>query len=96
VIARTQHAKARITYPSDGTIFALDPDIPAENHAVFFEATKDQEFDWYLNDEKIADATHYVRWKPENGTYTLSIAKKDGKIIDTVEFNVRGRSAATR
>lgn len=96
VIARTQHAKARITYPSDGTIFALDPDIPAENHAVFFEATKDQEFDWYLNDEKIADATHYVRWKPENGTYTLSIAEKDGKIIDTVEFNVRGRSAATR
>lgn len=96
VIARTQHAKARITYPSDGTIIALDPDIPAENHAVFFEATKDQEFDWYLNDEKIADAAHYVRWKPENGTYTLSIADKDGNIIDTVEFNVRGRSAATR
>lgn len=96
VTITASHAKARIIYPSDGTIIALDPDIPAENHAIFFEATKDHEFDWYLNEEKIADAAHYVRWKPERGTYTLSIVGNDGKIVDTVEFNVRGQSAVEK
>jgi penicillin-binding protein 1C len=86
-------AQPHILYPSEDTIIALDPDIPTENHAVFFETTKNNACDWYLNNLKIADSVHIVRWKPQYGTYTLSIADKNGNVLDTVQFQVRGNEA---
>lgn len=82
---------AKITYPSDGTLFALDPDIPEEREMVFFSATPgDSQWKWVLNNKLIAQQNSPVRWKPEPGTYTLSLMDSSGSAKDSVTFEVRG------
>lgn len=80
-----------ITYPAIATIIAIDPDIPAENSLIFFEASAKGSFDWVLNSEKIGSGSRFVSWKPQYGRYKLSLVDKQGKVIDSVKFEVRGR-----
>jgi penicillin-binding protein 1C len=81
----------RISYPPDGTIMAIDPDIPADNSLVFFEASSRGQFDWVLNNVIIGKGTRLLSWKPEYGKYELSLIDHRGRIIDSVNFEVRGR-----
>jgi penicillin-binding protein 1C len=83
--------KPAISYPVNETIIAIDPDIPAENSLIFFEATKKGPFEWRLNDKKIGGNSRRVSWKPEYGKYRLSLVDLNGKTIDRVRFEVRGR-----
>lgn len=86
------YKKPRIVYPIDGTIIALDPDIPEENHLIFFEAEmSDKKLDWVLNNEKINAIDNLTGWTPKQGKYILSIVDKQNNIIDSVKFEVRGR-----
>ncbi len=75
------------------TIIALDPDIPDENSLIFFEATRKGDFDWVLNNEKIGAGSALVSWKPVYGKHVLSLVDKQGKKLDSVTFEVRGRPA---
>jgi len=83
--------KPAILYPANGTIIAIDPDIPAENSLIFFEASAKGRFDWTLNNDKIGSGSRLVSWKPQYGKYKLSLVDRQGKIIDSVKFEVRGR-----
>ncbi len=90
VSRREEYTRPRIVYPPDGTVIGLDPDIPADNQAVFFQASKTGGFSWHLNNRKIADAGQHVLWKPVRGTYVLAVKNGENVTLDSVEFEVRG------
>jgi penicillin-binding protein 1C len=83
--------QARITAPVGGTILALDPDIPAGRQRVPFEARDvipGQR--WLLDGVVLGEAADFVLWPPEPGRHRLSVVARDGRILDTVTFVVRG------
>lgn len=93
----TAHENARIVYPVNGTIIALDPDIPEENQFVFFEAhVSNQHFQWTLNMNSIGPADKAVLWKPKDGKYLLAILDAQNNIVDSVQFEVRGTKSIIR
>ena len=96
VSVERKHVEPRISYPSDGMIIAVDPDIPEENQFMLFETNVKDEFIWLLNNEKILTADYRVFWKPKRGEYALSLADEQGNVIDTVEFEVRGAAPIER
>ncbi|MFA5906131.1 MAG: penicillin-binding protein 1C [Desulfobacula sp.] len=86
--------KGKITYPSQGTLFALDPDIPEDLQMIFFSADpKNLQWKWVLNNKLIARQSSPVRWKPETGTHTLCLMDASNCILDSVSFEVRGNNS---
>ncbi len=83
---------ARILAPTGGTIIALDPDIPSSRQRMLFEAEPaGASARWALNGEDLGPTTRVVAWRPQPGTYTLSLVDGERRILDTVAFEVRGR-----
>ncbi|RIL11995.1 MAG: penicillin-binding protein 1C [Proteobacteria bacterium] len=81
---------ARITYPADGSIFAIDPDIPADNQRIFFEASSSaKQLHWRLNNSPVGETGRLVYWRPQPGRYLLELAGEAGEVIDTASFLVR-------
>lgn len=74
----------RITQPSDGDTFLLDPLVPDADENVTFSAsagTAIQSIDWYVDGAKIEAGTapdFRVQWKPREGSFTVT-AKGGGK-----------------
>lgn len=83
-------AAARIVYPGEGTIIALDPDIPAAAQRVRFEASvQDASLQWRIvgeAPEAMADAL----WQPHAGRFELALVDAEGRELDRVRFEVRG------
>lgn len=89
--SQASYKKPHIVYPIDGTIIALDPDIPEANNLIFFEAeTSNKKLDWVLNNEKIGTTANFMGWTPRKGKYVLSLVDKQGNVFDSAEFEVRG------
>jgi penicillin-binding protein 1C len=85
----------RIIYPASGTIFALDPDIPAEDQKLFFEAQpKDQALRWVLDGQSIGDASALLLWSPVQGSHALALVDSAQRTLDSITFEVRGHIAA--
>ncbi len=82
--------KPAIFYPPKNTIFAIDPDIPDENNFIFFQATRQGQFDWVLNNKKIGIDAQMLPWKPGYGRYVLSLMDRQSRVLDSVRFEVRG------
>lgn len=81
----------RITYPAQGMIIALDPDIPEDRQRVFFEADAlGDHLSWRLNSTELGSASEIISWKPVPGTYTISLIDAKDAIIDSVHFIVKG------
>jgi penicillin-binding protein 1C len=81
----------RIVYPPAGTVIALDPDIPKELQRVFFIAhPQGTGLRWVLNDAIIMEADAGLPWAPQVGTYTLTLVDEQGRVLDAVQFEVRG------
>jgi penicillin-binding protein 1C len=93
-----------ITHPTDGSIFALDPDIPPAAQRIVFEGEPGQ---WRLDGRPLpgrshgraarandgADTalqTHRASWAPWPGKHELSLLAPDGRVLQTVHFEVRG------
>ncbi len=86
-----RYLSARILYPASGTIIAIDPDIPAANARVFFEASRQPpDSVWQLNGQLIGEKGKSVSWKPKRGHYRLALLDASSKILDSIEFEVRG------
>jgi penicillin-binding protein 1C len=85
---------ARIATPTDGTIFALDPDIPAARQRVWFESGQGapQGGMWRL-DGKPAGRAQRMAWLPWPGHHTPELIDKNGEVVDSVKFEVRGAFA---
>ncbi|WP_322030481.1 penicillin-binding protein 1C [Paraburkholderia sp. J76] len=85
---------AQIGSPVDGTIFALDPDIPAQRQRVWFERAtgSSARVNWRLDGKALGGAAR-VAWLPWPGKHTLELVDARGQVTDTVRFEVRGATA---
>lgn len=86
----------RIGSPTDGTLFALDPDIPAARQRIVFERASgaSPSSTWRL-DGKLLGRDDRVLWLPWPGRHVLELVDAEGATADTVHFEVRGAVART-
>ena len=104
IAARSESsAGARIVMPTDGTIIALDPDIPAANQRVQLKSGYAARANcWTVNDERLGCSVAPVAWSPAAGNAVITLADTTGKELDRVTVVVRGallmadRAAAAR
>lgn len=91
-----QSAAPGIGSPTDGTVFALDPDIPAARQRIVFERANGASTRsvWRLDGKPLGHAER-VLWLPWPGHHVLELADAEGKSVDTVHFEVRGATART-
>ncbi|WP_116136192.1 penicillin-binding protein 1C [Trinickia diaoshuihuensis] len=89
-----QSAAPGIASPTDGTVFALDPDIPAARQRIVFERVggASTRSAWRL-DGKPLGHTERVLWLPWPGRHLLELVDAQGASLDKVRFEVRGASA---
>ena len=88
---RVGQLNQRIIYPPAGTIIAVDPDIPSDLQRIFFIAqSPGKGLRWVLNDQPLKAADTNFSWAPQVGAYTLALVDREGRVIDTIQFEVRG------
>ena len=80
-----------ITSPRDGSLFAIDPDIPQAAQRITFEG---EHGTWVL-DGKPLGASKKMAWAPWPGRHALRLVGRDGEVIETVRFEVRGTDVKT-
>jgi penicillin-binding protein 1C len=92
--ASSSNAAPRIGSPTDGTLFALDPDIPATRQRIVFERANGSSgrAAWRL-DGKPLGREERVLWLPWPGRHVLELVNADGSSADSVHFEVRGATA---
>jgi len=75
-----------ITSPRDGSIFAIDPDMPPAAQRITFEG---EHGTWMLDGKRIGAAGR-IAWAPWPGRHELALLARDGSKLQTVRFEVRG------
>jgi penicillin-binding protein 1C len=91
VVPGEPKAICRIVYPPAGAIVALDPDIPAEEQKLFFEAQpKSPELQWLLDGKPIGAAGALMLWTPVRGKHTLTLVDASNRTLDSISFEIRG------
>ncbi|WP_051126573.1 penicillin-binding protein 1C [Pandoraea sp. SD6-2] len=81
----------RIAGPADGTIVALDPDIPPANQRLWFQvaAAWPKGAAWRLDGKPLAGGAR-TGWLPWPGRHTLELVDAAGVVRDSIRFEVRG------
>lgn len=87
--AKEQSGVPAILYPNNGTVIALDPDIPVGQQRIQFSARSQDEVVWRLDQADIATGNE-VWWSPAPGHHNLVLHDKLGKELSKVGFEVRG------
>ncbi len=80
-----------IVAPVEGSIFALDPDIPPANQRMVLRARGVSNPQWWLDGKRLGKGTA-LPWFPWPGRHRLELRGGDGKVVDAVRFEVRGAS----
>ncbi|HKW82803.1 MAG TPA: penicillin-binding protein 1C [Burkholderiaceae bacterium] len=75
-----------ITSPRDGSVFAVDPDMPAAVQRITFEG---EHGTWVLDGKRLG-AGQRLAWAPWPGRHELALLTRDGSTLQTVRFEVRG------
>jgi penicillin-binding protein 1C len=84
-------AGARIMTPTDGTIIALDPDIPSANQRVLLQSgDAAQAGCWAVNDEVLGCSPSPLRWAPHAGDVVVRLLDASGRERDRATLTVRG------
>ena len=79
---------ARITSPSNGTIIALDPDIPPNHQRLTLQA-EGRQLRWRLDGKPLAQGNTAL-WLPWPGRHHFELTNAQGKVLDEVRVEVRG------
>jgi penicillin-binding protein 1C len=89
-----QSAAPGIGSPTDGTVFALDPDIPAARQRIVFERVggASTRSAWRLDGKMLGHAERLL-WLPWPGRHLLELVDAQGASVDKVRFEVRGANA---
>jgi penicillin-binding protein 1C len=92
------HVEFGIRSPVDGSIFALDPDIPAKVQHIVLEGAAGE---WWLDGKRLGRSTPTGwPWTPWPGHHALELRDDTGqRVLAQVRFEVRGavvRANATR
>ncbi|MBJ2156302.1 penicillin-binding protein 1C [Variovorax sp. IB41] len=85
---------ARITAPSDGTIIALDPDIPPLRQRVRFES-EGRGVQWRIDGKPFARGNS-AQWLPWPGRHVIELVDASGKVVDQRRLEVRGAGVVTK
>ena len=80
-----------ITNPTDGSLYALDPDIPPQAQRITFEGEPGT---WVLDGRTLGRGAR-LRWAPWPGRHELKLLGPDGQALQVVRFEVRGASVRT-
>ncbi len=82
---------ASIQYPTDGTLIALDPDIPPhyQRLPLLLTAPAKPGWQWQMDNQSLGQAVSNVFWLPQPGHHRLSLVDEKGKENDMVEFEVK-------
>jgi penicillin-binding protein 1C len=80
-----------ISNPRDGSLFALDPDMPPAAQRIRFEGERGT---WVLDGRRLGSGAR-LSWAPWPGRHTLELLGRDGKPLQTVRFEVRGAGLKT-
>lgn len=75
-----------IASPRDGSVFALDPDMPPAAQRIAFEGEAGT---WLLNGRRLGRGERWS-WAPWPGRHELALQGADGRVLQTVRFEVRG------
>jgi penicillin-binding protein 1C len=84
-----QQVHAKILYPTNGTIIAMDPDIPINHQRVQLSAKGSEQIAWAMDGNDIGSGTD-IGWTPTGGRHRLVLSDPQGKKLDAVSFEVRG------
>ncbi|MEN7528173.1 penicillin-binding protein 1C [Cupriavidus sp. DL-D2] len=92
---KTQSAPA-IASPADGTIFALDPDIPPAAQRVWFHADgltgqTANAVSWRMDGKPLGRGGQ-VAWLPWPGRHRVQLVDAAGKVVHDIGIEVRGAS----
>lgn len=83
-------ATARIVYPANETVIAIDPDIPEANQHLRFKAeAPGKGLEWWLDGRRLGPARD-LDWKPVPGKHRLLLRDAQSRDLDAVVFTVRG------
>ncbi len=72
--------------PRDGSLFAIDPDMPPQAQRISFEGESGV---WMLDGKRLG-AGPRISWSPWPGRHALSLVSRSGQTLQTVRFEVRG------
>ena len=75
-----------ITSPVDGSVFAIDPDIPPSAQRITFEGEQGR---WLLDGHDLGRSER-LRWAPWPGRHRLTLLGVDDRPLQSVSFEVRG------
>ena len=79
---------ARITAPANGTIIALDPDIPPNRQRVSFSA-QGRDLRWLMDGKPFARGAQ-AQWLPWPGRHVVQLLDNSGQVVDEIRLEVRG------
>jgi penicillin-binding protein 1C len=74
-----------ITYPPDGSILALDPDIPMDRQRLWFEGERGT---WVLDGRRLFVGSRWS-WTPVPGRHRLALLDAEGRERAAIRFEVR-------
>ena len=83
---------ARILSPANGTILALDPDIPPERQRLTLR-TDGTHTRWLMDGKSFAKGST-AQWLPWPGRHVVQLVSANGEKLDEVRVEVRGAGAA--
>ncbi|EHP39317.1 penicillin-binding protein 1C [Cupriavidus basilensis OR16] len=86
-----------IASPADGTVFALDPDIPPTAQRVWFHAEgvagqTAQRVSWRIDGKPLGRGGQ-LSWLPWPGRHEVELLDAAGKVVDRIGIEVRGAVA---
>jgi penicillin-binding protein 1C len=87
----TRARSPQIVAPTDGSVIAIDPDIPAARQRIAFDAdAAGNDARWILDGSELGPAAAPLLWQPVRGTHTLQLVDAAARTLATVRFEVRG------
>ncbi|MDM0024152.1 penicillin-binding protein 1C [Variovorax saccharolyticus] len=86
--ASAAEAAPRIKSPADGTIIALDPDIPPSRQRLRLEA-EGRGVQWRIDGKPFARGAS-AQWLPWPGRHVVQLLDARGQVVDELRLEVRG------
>ncbi len=81
---------SRIASPAEGTVVAIDPDIPRGRERIALRADPPaRHLRFELDGRSLGPAASPVLWAPERGRHELLLVDANGATLDRVAFDVR-------